>query len=297
MLDLCGWKNNPPEVDRIAATFAMPFFGAPSPDRTKEVFLYRVHKEVSQLDIGTDVQKIGDCVSFGHKHFVEILNAVEIKLGASFEYQPISSEVIYALSRVEVGGQRGDYQDGSVGAWAMKALNIYGCLSRPHLKALGLSPEYDPRRAKEWGAQGLPDNLEPYAKDHTVIETASLVTNFNDAAWHIQNGRPVTVCSDVGFENGGGGQTHRDNDGYAQPRGSWPHCMCFIGVRWAPRPALLLLNQWPPQSLSGNKYPEDQPDNSWWVEANVCDRMLAQKDSWTGDKYKGYPTRDLDWRF
>lgn len=315
-LDLCGWIPIPSEVNRICTLLPQPIFNTPDPDTSKEMLLYPIYNRISGKPVGLDVQGIGDCTSFGWKHLFEINLCVEIDQSlrqiasqhgldsqefktaeedAFFEYQDISSEAIYAIERVNVGGQRGSYRDGGVGAWCAKMATDYGTISRPNLKQLGLQPDYDPRRAKDWGARGVPDVVLQACRPH-IFATVSQVRSFNEAAWHIQNGRAVAVCSNVGFENGPGRTTQRDQDGFASPRGTWPHCMCFIGVRFGSRPGLLILNQWPKGYLNGPTY-KDQPENTWWVDAEVCDQMLGQGDSFTGDKYKGYPAKQLDWRF
>jgi len=307
---LCGWKHDPGEVERLRPLFTQ--FYAPSPDQSKDVFLHQIFKKAIGRDLDQGPQLIGDCVSWGWKHFIDMTQVVEGVVDAfalptvvdrdqaiervRFEFQETATEPIYALSRVEVGGQRGSYEDGSVGAWAAEAVKRYGTLSRSHLESLGLKGAYDPNRAKNWGANGLPDNLEPEAFKHTIADTTP-VRSFSEAAWHIQNGRGIPVCSNVGFENGPGGVTLRDSQGFARPRGTWAHCMYFCGVRWD-RPGLLLLNQWPKGSVQGPKV-HDEPDCSWWVDADVVDAMLRQGDSYTGSKYKGYPARiiDTNWEF
>ena len=185
---------------------------------------------------------------------------------------------------MEVGGQRGSYSDGSTGAWAAKAVTDYGTISR---KVLGA---YDPKRAKEWGAKGISDEYEKLAKTHP-IKTVSLVTTFTSARDSIANGYPVPVCSNQGFT------MTRDRDGFCTPRGSWAHCMCFIGTRGGSRPGLCCLQSWGANTPDGPLALE-QPDNSFWVDADVADRMLRARDSFTLSGFTGYPAQNiLDWKF
>jgi hypothetical protein len=297
-----GWQHDPAEVERIWGTMPTPFFMAPSPDQTRDHFNHKFFKEFVGEDAPAGPQAIGDCVSWGNGNLVNYTSVLEAylevksgKMDTGYEYQETCTEAIYALSRVEVGGQRGSYSDGSVGAWAAKAVTQFGTLSRKHLEKLGLSGAYSGQRAKEWGARGLPDNLEPAAREHLITDMTP-VRSFLDAAWHIQNYRVVAVCSNVGFENGRGrgAITERDSQGFATARGTWPHCMLFVSVRWD-RPGLLMLNQWPKSSVAGPLV-HDQPPVSWWVDADTVDRMLRQNDSYTGTKHKGYPARRLTWR-
>lgn len=316
MQHLCGWVDDQQQVIEVCQSLPTPFYAGPEPIEGKDVFLWQIFDKIAGKPLGKDIQRIGDCVSWGFKHFYDITQAVQIDLqlktlasqlgpdtpefktasdAVLFEFKECSSEAIYGLSRVEIGGGqiRGD---GSVGAWAAKALYRFGGISRAYLQSKGLNPNYDPQRAKDWGYRGLPDEMEPEAKEHGLMAEMSLVTDARSAAFHIQNGRPVPVCSNVGFENGQNGYTERDSRGFARPRGRWDHCMCFIGVRWNPF-GLALLNQWPLEVTYGPKWPDHLPDNVWWVDESTCNTMLGQRDSWTGDKVKGYPIRELTWRF
>jgi len=76
------------------------------------------------------------------------------------------------------------------------------------------------------------------------------------------------------------------------------NCMCFVGWRGGKRPGLLCLNSWGPGWISGPKYPDDQPDGSFWVDVNVVNSMLRGNDSFAVSGVRGFPFRDLsngDW--
>lgn len=310
---LSGWREDRSEVSRICSTLPMPMFMNGQPRGTDPVCLYEIYREIAGGD-DLGVQLIGDCVSWGTKHLNDYVQCTEIKREINllqealagdelakavqaklYGFEMTSSEVIYGLSRVEVGGERGSYSDGSVGAWAAKALAKYGSLSYKALGRLGLEDKYSGKRAKSWGATGLPDNLEPEAYKH-IVGTTSLVTSFQDLAHLIENGYGVAICSNVGFENGGRGSTTlRDSKGFATPRGQWNHCMFASAVRYD-RPGACIINQWPLEAFDG---PLDlnQPKNSFWADERVIDQMLKQGDSWTLSGYQGYPLRPLTYRF
>jgi hypothetical protein len=312
---LHGWLNRPDEVLTQCATMPIPIFRDGSPKGNEPVLLYDIYREIAGGD-DLGVQQIGDCVSWGWKHLVDYTQAVEIyreikdlsaKQGLNgddlreatqaklYTFEMSCSEAIYGLSRVEIGGQRGSRSDGSVGAWAAKAVTKYGTISYKELIRQGLDGTYSGSRAKQWGAQGLPDNLEPTAAKH-IIATTSLVTNFADAAHLIENGYGIAVCSNVGFENAGrGSQTLRDAQGFASPRGRWDHCMFFNAVRYD-RPGLCLVNQWPEAAFAG-PLGLNQPKNSFWVDERVVNTMLGQGDSFTASSFAGYPLRPLTFRF
>ena len=61
------------------------------------------------------------------------------------------------------------------------------------------------------------------------------------------------------------------------------------------RPGGLLLNSWGPDWISGPKR-LGQPEGSFWVDADIIDRMLAQEDSFAPSSYFGYPKQELDYK-
>jgi hypothetical protein len=68
--------------------------------------------------------------------------------------------------------------------------------------------------------------------------------------------------------------------------------MCFIGVRFGKRPGLLCANSWGDSNTVGKHYPHDMPpavrNCSFWVDADVCDRMLSGRDSYVYAGYSGF---------
>src|SRR5262245_51190886 len=177
ILPKCGWVHLPLEIDAVLAGLPQPLFAAAAPhllaaDTDADVFLWDAAKRVTGGHLPAhDQGDVGCCVGEGFSAAVEYLSCVEIALGGrAFEYAPISSEAVYALSRVEVGGGRIG-GDGSTGAWAAKAVQQYGVLPRRVVGDVDLT-HFDPRRARGWGRTGLPDDLEPEARQHPV-RTAS----------------------------------------------------------------------------------------------------------------------------
>lgn len=240
-------------------------------------------------------QGIGDCVSWGWAHGADIHLAVMYSLGDTAKWEPAATEAIYGGSRVEARGVRyGGWSDGSYGSAAAKWVKDWGILFRRDYGDVDLST-YSSSRAKQWGNYGCGgqgDNgvLDDVAKSHP-IKNVALVTTFDEAAAAISSGYPVAVCSMQGFTS------HRDGDGFCRASGSWAHCQTFIGVRYD-RPGLLCLNSWGPDWVDGPKWPDDQPEGSYWVDAKVADRMLSGRDSFAISGYVGFPYRDLknaDW--
>lgn len=290
---LGGWVHDPAEVDRIMGTLPMPLCGAAAQSilgsgKGKKGLLHQaVVKVVGQFPT-YPAQEIGDCVSHGYRTCIDVLKCVEIALRGEAEQwkAETATEPIYGGSRVEVGGGkiRGD---GSVGAWAAKWISEWGVLSRLVYGSTDLTT-YSGKRAKQWGDRGVPDELEAAAKEHPV-STVSLVQSYEEARDLIVNGYPIAVCSNQGFTS------TRDSEGFASPRGSWAHCMAFIAADDEyRRPGLLCMNSWGPDWIGGPKR-HGQPDGSFWVDADVADRMLRRGDSFALSQFLGYPSQDLDW--
>lgn len=301
-----GWINLPSETAQIVASLPMPEAEPPLLRAKEPTLLYKHVRQVLGRDLPKGPQGIGDCVGWGFAGLNNVIaalqvykqmlakdvlfvshNAPQVKHDARAvlldQYQETAVEWIYGGSRVEIGKQRGSTQDGSTGAWAAKFISTYGTLSRAYLQSKGLSGPYDAKRSKQWGAQGVPDSLEPAARQH-LIRNVSLVTNFEKAAALIENGYPVAVCSSQGFSG------RRDSQGFDNPRGRWDHCMYFLATRWD-RPGLLCAQSWGPNTPSG-PIAYDQPDNTFWVDSHVVDSMLSRRDSWTGTEFDGYKVQD-----
>jgi hypothetical protein len=196
---------------------------------------------------------------------------------------------LYGFSRVEARGQRSNGGgDGSTGFHAAKAIRDFGALHYGIDYGGDRFTDNSGTREKEWGRDGVPDNLEKYAANHKVSSVA-LVTDFEQAAKAIQNGYPVAVCSMQGFS-----MTQRE--GYLTPMGSWAHCMMFAGVRWKPYPALLCVNSWG-ECYSGDvdkTLPVQFQRSSGWVRAETCTRMLKGEDSFALSGYSGFAPRKLE---
>jgi hypothetical protein len=224
---------------------------------------------------------------------VDILAAVEVVLKRepeSFGGRTLEASV-YAFSRVEARGKsRAGRSDGSYGGAAAKAVRDWGTLHYGIDYGGERFADYSATREKSWGDTGVPDDLEPFAKERRVAEV-TLVESFEDAAKAIQNGYPVPVCSMQGFT------MQRDADGFCSPRGSWAHCMLFCGVRFGKRPGLLCANSWG-NSNSGPHYPQNMPKPfaacSFWVDASVATKMLRGRDSYAISGYSGFPPRRID---
>jgi hypothetical protein len=291
-LKLGGWIHDPAEVKRALAAMARPYFGAAAPHLEgsgagRTTLLYTAFKDVNGGQyIDYPAQTIGDCVSHGFGHGIDLLEAVQISVGHKpDQFRQTATEAIYGMARVDIGGQRGSFQDGAVGAWAARAVTTLGTLSRD------VVGPYDGRRAKQWGAYGVPADLEAQAAAHKV-ETTSLVATFSELEDALANGYPVTVCSSQGFT------LERDSQGFCGPQGTWGHCMLIVGVRAGDRPGACIFQSWG-SSMPSGPLALDQPPNSFWADRAVVEQMLSMQDSWALSTFDGYPSQALPshWSF
>lgn len=305
-----GYTPDPEATRAFLGTLPRPFLPQAGPDllkratEDKPVLLYRALYEAYAAHHGgapwqVGVQRIGDCVAWGWAHAADVHLAVRWKLGETAEWRAAATEAIYGGSRVEArcgdDSCRGGWSDGSYGGAAAKWTKNWGIVFRQPYDGFEFDlTQYDRGRAKQWGnygcgGQGDGGRLDAIAKEHGL--EVALVQSFEEAAAAIAAGYPVPVCSGRGFSS------QRDVQGFCRPAGSWSHCMCFIGVRYD-RPGLLCLNSWGPDWVDGPKWPEDQPDGSFWVDADVATGMLRGGDSFAVSGYRGFPWRDLkhgDW--
>lgn len=294
---LAGWQQDREASARwqgLIGDYAKFYLGAKElkgSGEGKVVLLHEIYRELVDKDCTSHNQgSYGTCVSQGYGLGVDVLQAVEIKAGEREKFvAKASTEYIYGASRVEIGGGR-LRGDGSNGSWAAEALMKLGTLHRMKY----LDGKYDLSRysgdvSRQWGRNGVPNELEPIGKEHPV-KTTALVRSYEEARDAIANGYPVPVCSNYGF------RSTRDKDGFCRPSGSWSHCMLFVSVDDAySRPGLLCWNSWGDDWVSG-PLRHNQPLGSFWVDAEVADAMLRQDDSYALSGYEGFKSQDLDYR-
>lgn len=306
--NLMGWINNPGEAARVTSQLKGKSLTCDMPLDTSKTTVLTDFVKAAGATLPQGPQLIGDCVSWGWGNLTNILQCMEImsivkKESAQefqdlmtgittaetsqvmqdlkLQYKEIATESIYAYSRVTIGQQHGSMDDGSVGAWAAKAMEQCGVLNRELVGA------YSGDRAKQWGANGVPSQFDAIAH-RNIIKVTTPVTNFTDAARFIQAGTPVAVCSNRGFT------MSRDNQGFCKPSGTWNHCMLFMGCRFD-RPGALCMQSWGKNTPNGPVVLA-QPDNTFWVDENTVDYMLGQQDSFTGNYFEGYADT-FSWEF
>ena len=287
-----GWIDDPKAREKFIANNKYPFLSQLNGNirgtgKGKTVLLYKYLEQVMGHSLIPHDQAIGDCCGHGFGISVDVLTAVRIAMQLCPEkwIAKSATEIIYGGSRVEIGG--GLRGDGSTGSWCADFLRKYGVLLR--LKYLDKYDytNYSGQVARELGARGVPDALEPICKAHPV-KTTTLVRSYEECRDAIANGYPVAMCSNVGFNS------VRDAEGFLHRiRKPWYHCMAILGVDDGyRRPGCLVQNSWGPGWVTGPTRHE-QPAGSFWVDAKIIDTAMKQGDSYALSDYVGYPRHDL----
>ncbi len=291
-----GWVDHPEEVARVVSALPDPEFAEAAPDLAgtgagKTFLLFLAVRKQHGSDIILH-QTVGDCTSNGAALAVDVVRCVQ---GESVT-KLTSTEEIYAGGRVEIARGAFGSGDGATGAAVAQCCKQLGTLVRDIYGSIDLRV-YSGARARAWGMPhaGIPDELEPIAKQHPV-KAITRVSTYAEARDAIANGYPVTVASNQGFN------TIRDSQGFLKPSGSWAHQMCFIAADDTDRPGLLCMNSWGPDRSSGGWVTGarrlDQPEGSFWVDADVAERrMLAAGDSFAYSHAVGWARQDLDFDF
>lgn len=170
---------------------------------------------------------VHNCVGFGNAKMAGLSMAMMAGAGEiTWPGADVAVEPVYGGMRYEVGYKlegssmyRGD--DGGVGAWAVEWLLKWGVLLMQKYPQVDLST-YSERLCDYYGGHGIPDDLEPVAKEHPLTQAA--LCEDADVVWKlIGQLHPVVHCSNQGF------RMSRNKDGTCSPSGSWAHCSSWSG--------------------------------------------------------------------
>lgn len=291
-----GYLPDPEGSEAFVASLPHPTLASAGPDLRaagEDVLLYPALLACMPNWRRGSQGNVGSCVGWGSSLAVDVLAACDIvwrKESEAWRGRTIEAS-LYGLSRVEARGQKtNNGGDGSTGFHAAKAIRDYGCLHYGVDYGGQRFDQHSSQRERDWGRTGLPDVLEPFAKERRCQET-TLAVDFDQAAAAISNGYPVVVCSGQGFS------MSRDADGFCKAGGVWWHCMTLLGLRGGKRPGLLCANSWGDSNTVGKHYPENMPEAvrncSFWIDADVCDRMLSGRDSYVYAGYSGFKPTQL----
>jgi len=291
----CGWVDDQKKVESVMSQLPHPVFGdiwgdIKNSGAGKSLLLYDVVRSLNNKVYPNRKQETGDCVSTGGANAIDVTKSCDIIVKKQFEewVAETASEDLYAGSRVQIGKGRIS-GNGSIGAWLAQYVNLYGALPRGKYGNVDLTT-YSGQRAVLWGAasRGVPQSLIPYAKEHPIA-TVSRVDSYEQARDLLANGYGIFICSNQGFS------ATRDKDGFSAPSGIWYHCMCANALDDKfRRPGLCIQNTWGTWNSGPKRH--NQPDGSFWVDADVINKMLKQGDSWALSGYEGFKPRKINTR-
>lgn len=233
-----GRWEDPESVEKVFATQADPFFAEAAPeimtevDDNADVDLCEIYEQVSGKPWDSLNQNPrGFCVGFGNAKIATLAIAMMVAAKEiSWPGADVAVEPIYGGSRYEVGYQtfRSNMPfggDGSVGAWAVKWLLEWGLLLKQPYQTGGQTYDftnYSLSRCDQYGRNGVPDPLEPVAKEKPLSK-ATLLTS-GDQCWKAIGGlNPLVHCSNQGFAR------QRNSDGTCRAIGNWAHCAGWSG--------------------------------------------------------------------
>lgn len=281
---------------RMPAKFARYAQAAAVGDTDASVFLFEAEEKVLKRRLRSwDQGQVGTCVSFGFGRGTQDLILGQIASGAPEQWpgHEVATEPIYGGSRIEVGNGR-IRGDGSVGAWASQWVQRWGILFRKQYPGVDLTT-YSESLSRDWGRRGVPNELEPLAREHPVRTVAQI--NTGSELWTaLGNGYPVPVCSDVGFEG------NLPTDGIMSPRGQWGHCMLFRGrfVHPSKGKCVVVQNSWGNYLRGATVETTDRgrvelPEGCFAVTLATADRMCGQRDTFALSGFAGFPKREFNW--
>ena len=306
-----GWHYDPAAIAQLYGSLAKPTFAQAAPqlvgDGAKsDVFFFETEQQVLGRELlAMDQDGVGSCVGNGFARNVQHLMLIEIAWEGDEEFPSdlpqddhfVAVPAIYGASRVEIGGGQLRGGDGSNGSWAAEAIKKFGVLFCKKYGSHNLErSHFNYRLVREWGDRGIPDELEPTAREHPVTQITQMRSweNWRDA---VCNGHPAPLCSDQGFT------TVRDSSGFCRPQGSWAHCMASggAGIAKGNRPFGLIHQSWGESPTGNNRLILESgrelmlPQGCFAVDADVIDRMCRQGDTWSLAGLKGFVRRRPKW--
>lgn len=264
----------------------------------RTVLLYQYLAQSGESADAWDQGQFGSCVGFATARACSESYAVEVFWRKEHEkwVRSFSPEAAYAMSRM-IANQLGNWE-GSTGAWACDAIREWGTLVQQDYGE-GSDPEldlskYNIQRLGQWQRKGMPASLITEAKKHPVRATTR-VKSTDEAKALLQSGYALVTCSQESYGSG-----VRDQLGFVRNdgRNGWAHAMEVSAYRGddTGREGFLIINSWSPRFGSGPKWPEDQPDGSFWVTVASLAEHIAAGDTWAIGDIEGFSYRRLTLR-
>lgn len=316
---------SPPDRQLTAAIKASPRFHktyAPlkgiAKEGRKNVFLYQnLQKEIGnfpphyQGPAPDGAEGEGDCIGQSSARGCDVLAASDIHLLGQREkfVAECSVEMNYAGGRVEIGGLGGGAlrgRGGSHGEWQAKYLKQFGVLHRLKYERDGNELDltgYHPGRSRKYRDVGVPDWLEPIAREHPVEEITNVKTGM-EALDAVASGQPVIIGSSYAIKGQRdaqgfalpylGGSTRRGRWTFNDVRVQWWHAMVLVGaVLEGGRIGGTILNSHGKNWIEGPQ-PFDLPDGGFNIDLEYLDLMIKDwGDCWALGSYKGHAAKRI----
>lgn len=281
-----GWHERPEEVERVVATLPFPRASTSASNilgtgAGKSAFLYKAAQKVTGGHLPAQQQPRGTCVSRGFSRALDYRQCVEIVGGESGVYEFVSHAVIYGLGK-EVGGEVGPQNkresgDGLVGAWAAKAISQFGFVRNADVGDVDAGSD---DLAIKYAVNGVPSEIKTLCDKHKARAVTQIDGGASQCRDMLVNGFPIACCSNQGFT------MKRDSKGRCTPQGSWSHCMMWSAYDDDFK-RFLVEQSWGQMCPEGPLY-LDQPDNSFWIDWDVADRMAKQRDTFAIGDIDGF---------
>jgi len=276
------WEDQA-SVDRVFGAMRDPFIRQAAPnlftaDDNADVDLCQLYEAATGRKWNSrDQNPRGFCVGFGNAKTASLSIAMMAHAGeitdpgADVAIEPVYGGMRYEIGKIQEGSSlyRGD--DGGVGAWAVDWLLKYGVLLMKQYGSIDFT-SYSEQRCDQYGSRGVPDELEPIAKEHP-LQKAALCQSGDDVWALIGQLHPVVHCSNQGFA------MNRDSNGVSRPQGSWAHCAGWNGrFTLKGRKYVRYDNSWGgylggPMTVQGDNGPINLNADQFLVELGTVDRM------------------------
>jgi hypothetical protein len=206
----------------------------------------------------------------------------------------VSPSAAYAMSRQitnSLGGGQGSY-----GAAMMRAMNEWGNAWEIKTDKYDLR-EYSTEDCSKWQNRGVPDVIIADAKQHPCRAYVK-VRRVEQAVALVQNGYGMHMCSGYGWER------PRDEDGFVQISGNWPHCQ-FLGLCYVVynkngrfKRGIGCQNSWGDNwklsSPLGTLTP-DLPFGSYIIWLEELEQVIRSGELYGVGDYQGFKMAPLNW--
>lgn len=279
--------------DLTAPTFQTAASGIAGSGEGKAVVLTSFVQKADETAY-KEAQRTGDCVSHGTRNAVDATRITQIVIEGKAEgfIRIGATEGIY--------GSRGHGGQGMSCAGAARWVSTEGGVllrqDYPDLNVDFTNYNDSYKLGMGWGRGGVPEEITKEAAKHRV-RTVIRVTSLEQARDLIANGYGIAACSNLGFSS------TRDENGVSRRKGSWSHCMAWLGVDARPEtirmfggPLILIQNSW--GEFNDGPIRLGQPAGSFWVIPEDANAIIRAEGIFAFSDVDGFPPKNLEeWGF